>query len=159
MKTSSLEEISDSRLLIPSGMFFKMIGGWLDLMLTYCNTLFGFMYGMCFPVFRSRVTSRKLTTFWLASIVIRRSFSWNVLQMSFFIFSICLGVPLTMPNPSSLYKPKDDPCFACNSESMKHTTNSHDSAPSKLPIVTSKPLLLPFFLQGSFPLNTTVRFA
>ena len=91
-------------------------------MLTYCNTLFGFMYGIlygiCFPVFRSSVTSRKLTTFLLASIVIRRSFSWKVLQMSFFIFSICLGVPLTMPSPSSLYNPKDDPCFACNRERM-----------------------------------------
>lgn len=47
LNTSSLEDISDSRLLIPAGILFTTVGGWLDLVLTYWRVLFGFIYGIC----------------------------------------------------------------------------------------------------------------
>ena len=52
----------------------------------------GFEYGLNFSVFKSSVTSRKLTTFLFASIVILRSFLANILHISFFTLSISLGV-------------------------------------------------------------------
>ena len=45
-----------------------------------------FEYGLNFPVFKSSVTSRKLTTFLLASMVIRGPFFANTLNISFFHF-------------------------------------------------------------------------
>ena len=45
-------------LLIPSGMFFKIAGGWLDLTLICCRVLLGFMYGLYSRVDKSMVTSK-----------------------------------------------------------------------------------------------------
>ena len=69
-KTCSSEDISDSLLFTDSGMFFIMLGGWFDLLCTYRGVFVGFEYGLNLPLFKSRVTSRKLTTFLFASIVI-----------------------------------------------------------------------------------------
>ena len=49
-----------------------------------------FEYGLYFSVVKSNVTSRKFTTFLLASTVIRRLFLANTLHISFLIFSIFL---------------------------------------------------------------------
>ena len=72
---------------IASGMFRIMLGGWLDLLCTYRGVVAGFENGLNLPVVRSRVTSRKLTIFLFASMVIRRLFWANILHISFLIFS------------------------------------------------------------------------
>ena len=58
-KHSLLDDICKRHLLIDSGMFLRMEGGWLDCLCTYNGTFPSFVYGRCFPVFRSRVTSKK----------------------------------------------------------------------------------------------------
>ena len=45
----------DSLLLMLSGMFLIMFGGWLLLLCTYRGVLLGFMYGLCTPVLKSIV--------------------------------------------------------------------------------------------------------
>ena len=88
-------------LLIASGMFRMMLGGWLDLLCTYREVVAGFENGLNLPVVRSRVTSRKLTIFLFASMVIRRLFWANILHISFLIFSIFWGVWFITARPSS----------------------------------------------------------
>ena len=117
----------DSLPLMISGMFFMMFGGWLLCLCTYRGMLFGFIYGLCSPVFKSIVMWRKSTIFRLASIVIVSLFSLKILQTSF----LTLYRPMFIPN-----------CSSC--ESMYSPTSSHVSAPSLLPIVTSK---FEFFLH------------
>ena len=75
-----------------------------------------------------------------ASIVILSPYLMKMEHKSFLIFSISRAVALMTPNPSSLYNPKLFPCFAVIRCSKYEPTSSHDSAPSKLPIVTSKRL-------------------
>jgi hypothetical protein len=82
------------------------------------------------------VTSRKFTIFLFASIVIFRPWLLNKVHRSFLISSIWRGVAL-MPKPSSLYKPNLLSCFIVIRCSRKDPTNSQDSAPSKLLVVTS----------------------
>ena len=53
----------DSLLLMLSGMFLMMFGGWLLLLCTYRGVLLGFMNGLCTPVLKSIVMSRKSITF------------------------------------------------------------------------------------------------
>ena len=43
----------DSLLLMLSGMFLMMFGGWLFLLCTYRGVLLGFMNGLCTPVLKS----------------------------------------------------------------------------------------------------------
>ena len=64
LKESSSIEISDSLLLMDFGMFSMMRGGWLDFLLMYSGMFRGLLYGKS----RLSVTSRKFTTFLLASI-------------------------------------------------------------------------------------------
>ena len=85
---------------IASGMFCIMLGGWLDLLCTYRGVVAGFESGLNLPVVRSRVTSRKLTIFLFASMVIRRLFWANILHISFLIFSFS-GKESTSALPSS----------------------------------------------------------
>ena len=92
LNASSSEEISDSLLLIASGMFLIMLGGWFDLLCTYRGVVAGFEYGLNLSVVRSSVTSRKLTVFLFASTVIRRLLFANILHISFFTLSIFWGV-------------------------------------------------------------------
>ena len=53
------DEIADSLLLMFSGMFLMMFGGWLLYLCTYSGVLFGFKYGLCSPVRKFIVMSRK----------------------------------------------------------------------------------------------------
>ena len=55
------------------GRFLIMFGGWLETMLIYNGLLSGFLYGWYLPVFKFRVTSRKLTAFKFVSQVILTS--------------------------------------------------------------------------------------
>ena len=91
-KHSLSEEISDSRLFMDSGIFLRIEGGWFDCLCTYSGTFPSLVYGECLPLFRSRVTSKKLTLKRFASTVILRSLSRKILQISFLIFSISVVV-------------------------------------------------------------------
>ena len=70
LKAILFDDIVDRCLLILSGMFFMMFGGWLLSLWTYKGVLFGFIKGLLTPVLRSIVMSRKSTVFMLPSIVI-----------------------------------------------------------------------------------------
>ena len=74
----------DSRQLNASGMFLMILGGWFDWLRTKSGVLRGLVYGLNFPVLRSSVTSRKLTTFLFASMVVFRLFLANIWHISFF---------------------------------------------------------------------------
>ena len=75
----------------------------------------------------------------------------KIFIMSFRIRSaFCLDVFLKSTSPSSLYKPVD--CLSSlfdNKDNIWIPTSSQTSAPSKLPMVTSKQLSVFFFFQGS----------
>ena len=81
-KHSLSEEISDNHLFMDSGIFLRIEGGWFDCLGTYSATFPSFVYGECLPLFRSRVTSKKLTLERFASTVILRSLSQKILQIS-----------------------------------------------------------------------------
>ena len=68
----------DSLLLMLSGMFLMMFDGWLLCLCTYRGVLFGFIYGLCSPVFKFIVILRKSIIFRLASIVILSLFSLKI---------------------------------------------------------------------------------
>ena len=53
-------------------------------------------------LFRLKVTSRKLMIFLFASMVIRIPLRLKIRQISFFMFSVSLGVVLVVASPSSL---------------------------------------------------------
>ena len=44
-KDALSDDRDDSRLLIPAGMFFVVMGGWLLSRWTYCSEVFGFLNG------------------------------------------------------------------------------------------------------------------
>ena len=90
----------------------------------------GLEKGLCVPFFKSRVTSRKFTVSLFTSIVILRPFLLKIVQSFFLIRSVCLGVVLETPRPSSLYRPKSH--VSRNSSFIRYSryapTSSHDSA-------------------------------
>ena len=43
LNASSLEELSEIRLLMDAGISLMMLGGWLDFVLMYCGWSFGFL--------------------------------------------------------------------------------------------------------------------
>ena len=86
----------DNLLLMLSGMFLIMFGGWLLLLCTYKGVLLGFMNGLCTPVLKSIVVSRKSIIFLFASIVMLSLFSSKILHISFLIFSVSLAVLLSL---------------------------------------------------------------
>ena len=53
-------------------------------------------------LFRLKVTSGKLTIFLFASMVIRSPLRLKIREISFFMFSVSLGVMLVVASPSSL---------------------------------------------------------
>ena len=55
-------------------------------------------------LFRLKVTSRKLMIFLFASMVIRSPLRLKIRQISFFMFSVSLGVVLVVASPSSFNK-------------------------------------------------------
>ena len=81
-----------------------------------------------------------------ASIVMRSPLLWKMRQICFLMFSVCLGDVFTVASPSSRYSPTLM-LRCCSCERRKLPTNSHVSAPSKLPIVTSN-VVSPFFCHG-----------
>ena len=77
-----------------------------------------FMYGECFSLFRSSVTSKKFTLVRLASTVILRSLSRKIWQISFLTLSISRGVFLNADSPSSRYRPMFLPNFSVRRDRM-----------------------------------------
>ena len=131
---------------MPAGIFFVVIGGWLLSRWTYSSSAFGLVNGRYVFWLRLNVTSRKLITCLLASMVMRSPLLLKMRHISFLMFSVSLGEALVMASPSSRYSPTFmSRCWSC--ERRKLPTSSHVSAPSKLPIVTSN-AVFPFFCQG-----------
>ena len=78
---------------------------------------------------------------WFVCTVILSPKSLNIRISSF--LSLSHSLPdrvLTTARPSSRYNPTFSPNLSCNEFSINRPTNSQTSAPSKLPIVTSKTL-------------------
>ena len=69
MKSCLLLDSLQSLLLTSRGMFFRMVGGWLDISCLCRGGLCSFLYGRFVLVFRFRVTSRKLVIFLFTSAV------------------------------------------------------------------------------------------
>ena len=139
LKISSLFELVDILLFMLWGRFFKIEGGWLLFLLMYTGVLFSFMNGSYVLDVRSRVMSKKFVFFLLAVTVMFKPKLLKILQISFFVCSVCRGVSSHNASPSSRYKPQS--IFKCAIfDSKKSPTSSHVSAPSKLPIVTSNGL-------------------
>ena len=63
-------------------------------MCIYRCVLFGFVYDLYSPVFKSIVMLMKSTILGLASILILSLFSLKMFRISFLLFSVCLGVLL-----------------------------------------------------------------
>ena len=141
----SSDKMFDSLLLMLSGMFLIMFGGWLLLFCTYRGVLLGFLYGLCSPVLKSIVMSWKSISFLFASFVIFSLFSLNIFHISFLIFSVCLAVLLHVASPSSLYSPMFVSSFS-TCDSMYSPTSSHVSATTIDLTDTSK---FEFFLHHS----------
>ena len=59
LKMSSFDDISESRLFIPSGTALMMEGGWLLLVWMYMGAFPGLRYGWCVPICRLNVTSKR----------------------------------------------------------------------------------------------------
>ena len=60
------------------------------------------MKGMKVLLFRLKVTSKRLMIFLFALMVIRSPLRLKIRQISFFMFSVSLGVVLVVASPSSL---------------------------------------------------------
>ena len=139
------------------GRFLIIFGEWLASMLIYNGILSGLLQGWYLPVVRFRVTPRNLTAFKFVSQVILRSKSYLKIFIKFFLILLAWS-PLIYPkqaNPSSWYKPIL--CFPYISPKMWRIykpTSLHSSAPSKLPIVTSKSGSPFFFIHISVLLNS-----
>ena len=102
-------DMFDSLLLMLSGMFLIMFGGWLLLWCTYKGVLLGFMNGLCTPVLKSIVMSRKSIIFFFfcfdcdVELVFFEDFAYFFLDI--FCFSCCL-VKITFDvNNDSLDRP------------------------------------------------------
>jgi hypothetical protein len=65
------------------GNCLVMLGGWFECLLMYNGSSLGFLYGLCFALFRSKVTSKKFTTFKFTSAVIFRLNCSKILCNSF----------------------------------------------------------------------------
>ena len=102
LNISSFDDNDEILLFIEAGRFFMIEGGWFDFLWTYKGVSFGLMQVLQSPVLRFKVTSRKLTSFMLASTVIDRSSCLKIEHSCFFMFSNYLFVALLTPSPSSL---------------------------------------------------------
>ena len=60
------------------------------------------MKGMKVLLFRLKMTSKRLMIFLFALMVIRSPLRLKIRQISFFMFSVSLGVVLVVASPSSL---------------------------------------------------------
>ena len=147
LKTSASDDMEHSLAFTPLGIALSTCGGWLLSACTYVRLLLSFIYGENLLVFRSRVRSRKLTVFLFTSIFTFRPLFEKTSQIFFFMVSTARGDFAEKASPSSLYSP----ILGTISFSWLNrytTTNSHDSAPSNGPIVTSNMLATVFFDHG-----------
>ena len=101
-------------------------------------------------LFRLNVTSKKSTCFKFVLISILNLISLKIFMISFYVLSVCGPVRFqTITSPSSLYRPVSSlSTWFANKERMYTPTSSHTSAPSQLPMVTSKFLGVFFFTHG-----------
>ena len=89
------------------------------------------------PVLKSSLRSKKSTAFFLASMVIRKLWCLKILHICFFTDPPCFGIFAQVASPSTRYNSTSIPRWD-SWDRRNSPTNSHVSAPSKLPIVTSK---------------------
>ena len=76
------------RLLIDVGGCIRILGGWLECFCSsYNGSSLGFLYGLCFSVVRSKVTSRKFTTCKFASAAVVRPNCSKIMWNSFRVLS------------------------------------------------------------------------
>ena len=102
--------------------------------------MFGFLHGLPVPLIRLKLTSRKETSLRFVLISIFKPKLLNILMMIFLSLSVCWSFKLfTTIKLSSLY---NSTSFCLRSfvrcDNMNIPPSSHSSAPSWLPIVTSK---------------------
>jgi hypothetical protein len=64
-----------------------MLSGWFECLLMYNGSSLGFLYGLRFALFRSKLTSKKFTTFKFTSAVIFGSNCSKILCNSFLVLS------------------------------------------------------------------------
>jgi hypothetical protein len=57
LNVCSSDERSAMRLLMAVGNCLVMLGGWFECLLMCNGSSLGFLYGLCFALFRSKVTS------------------------------------------------------------------------------------------------------
>ena len=88
LNVCSSDERSAMRLLIAVGNCLVMLGGWFECLLMYNGSSLGFLYGLCFALIRSKVTSKKFATFNFTSAVIFRSNCSKILCSSFLVLSV-----------------------------------------------------------------------
>ena len=74
----SFDDMLTSLLLMLSGIFFMILGGWLLFLCTYLGVLLSFMYGLYVPSLRFCVTSRKFVDLKFAFIVILSLWSLKI---------------------------------------------------------------------------------
>ena len=97
------DERSAMRLLIAVGNCLVMLGGWFECLLMYNGSSLGFLYCLCFALIRSKVTSKKFTTFVFTWAVIFRSNCSKILCSSFLVlFSKRADLLFIITKPSSL---------------------------------------------------------
>ena len=117
LKTSSLEEFLDKRLLITFGNWLIICGGWFEDLLIYNNKSFGFLYRLCVPLFKLNVMSKKSTILRLVSTSMEKTISLNILITFLRIRSICWRFTFcNMSSSSALYSPQP---FLLNSFAKK----------------------------------------
>ena len=114
------------RLLIDVGSCFMMPSGWFECLFMYSGSSFGFLYGLNFPLLRSKVTSKKFSTCKFASAVIFKPNCSKHLWSSFLVLSAKRAYLFFMiANPSSLYRPMFYlPNFCPRLFNMKRPTSS-----------------------------------
>ena len=116
-------------------------------MLRRWTLLFGFLKGLKLRFVRSKVTSKKFTILLFASMEIFRLVPLNTLQISCFVFLICLGVALKTARSSSWYQPTPSLSFGAISDGMSAPISSQVPARSYNPMVTSNWSFVFFFFS------------
>ena len=83
-----------------------MLGGWLEYLFMYSGLSLGFLYGLYFPLLKSKVRSKKFTMREFHSAAIFRSNSSKILWSSILVLSAKRADLLFLrAKPSSLYRP------------------------------------------------------
>ena len=156
LKTSSLEEFRDKRSLIIFGNWLISCGGWFEDLLICNNKSLGFFYGLYVPLFKLNVRSKKSTILRLVFTSLAKPLSLNGLII-FFAFDLFVGhLHFAIWTVRHLYISHNlfYRLVLLKNTRCKYQQVSLTSAPSKLPIVTSKQLSVCFFFHASLLLNS-----